>query len=253
MRRIRATIAYDGTDYHGWQSQQGLVTVQQTLEDVLAIVEEKPVEVFASGRTDAGVHAQGQVVAFDLENPIPCGSLRKAVNRWLPRDIRVLEFREAAVETFHPRYDAIAKTYEYRIYRGEVCPPMLHRYVYHHPFPLNEELMNAAAPLLVGEHDFRAYAATNPQASDNKVREIFSSVGESCRDRHEWVYRVRGSGFLKHMVRNIIGVLLQVGQGNVTDEGVVARLRPGCGIPAGPRAAPQGLTLVSVEYPEALE
>jgi tRNA pseudouridine38-40 synthase len=246
-RRIRATIAYDGTAYHGWQAQPGLVTIQQTLEDVLKIVEERPVQVAASGRTDAGVHAHGQVIAFDLDNPIPCDNLRKAVNRLLPRDIRILDFAETH-EAFNPRYDAIAKTYEYRIYRGEVCPPMLHRYVYHHPFPLDEDLMNAAAPLLEGEHDFRAFAAKNPQASENKVRTIYSSVGESRGDRNEWVYRVRGSGFLKHMVRNIVGVLLQVGQGNVTNDGVVARLRPGCGIPAGPRAAAQGLALVSVEY-----
>ncbi len=247
-RRIRATIAYDGTAYHGWQAQPGLVTIQQTIEDVLTIVDERHVEAAASGRTDAGVHAHGQVIAFDFENPIPCENLQKALNRLLPRDIRVVDVADTHAD-FHPRFDAIAKTYEYRVYRGEVCPPMLHRYVLHHPYPLNEDWMNAAAPLLEGEHDFHAFAAKNPQAGENKVRTIFSSVGESRKDRNEWVYRVRGSGFLKHMVRNIVGVLLQVGRGNVTNKGVVARLQPGCGIPCGPRAEPQGLSLVSVEYP----
>jgi tRNA pseudouridine38-40 synthase len=253
MRRIRVTIAYDGTAYHGWQSQPGLVTIQQTIEDVLAVVEGKPVQIMASGRTDAGVHAHGQVAAFNLHNRIPCDNLRKAVNRLLPHDIRIVDCRVAASESFHPRFDATAKTYEYRLYRGEVCPPMLRRYVAHHPYPLNEAAMNEAARLLEGEHDFRAYAATDPQAGENKVRTIYSSIGESRTAEDLWVYRVRGTGFLKHMVRNIVGVLLQVGQGNVTNEGIAARLQPGCGIPAGPRAAASGLALVSVEYPEDLE
>jgi tRNA pseudouridine38-40 synthase len=253
MRRIRATVAYDGTDYHGWQSQPGLVTVQQTIEDALARVEGKPVELVASGRTDAGVHAHGQVAAFSLENPMPHYNLRKVLNRMLPPDIRILECRDAARETFHPRFDAIAKTYEYRIHRGEVCPPMLQRYVYHHPFPLSEDLMTAAAPLFEGTHDFRSFAAKNPKASDDKVRTVFSSRAEWRPEESLWIYRVRGSGFLKYMVRNIVGVLLQVGMGNITQAGVLARLDARNRIPSGPTVAPSGLALVSVEYPEALE
>lgn len=253
MRRIRVTIAYDGTAYHGWQTQDGCVTIQQTIEDALAIVEGKPVPLTASGRTDAGVHAHAQVGAFDLENRIPCYNLRKALNRLLPRDIRIVDCTVAATESFHPRYDATAKNYEYRMHCGEVCPPMVQRYAYHHPFPLDLEKMNAAAPLLEGTHDFRSFAAKNPHAGENKVRTIFSSRGEWRRDEQQWIYRVRGSGFLKYMVRNIVGVLLQVGVGNVSHEGIRARLRAGSGIPAGPTAPANGLCLVSVEYPEALE
>src|SRR5258708_7080805 len=120
MRRIRIDLAYDGTDYHGWQVQPGLPTIQGTLEDVIANIEGKRVQVAGSGRTDAGVHALAQVAAFSLENPLPVANLRKAMNRLLPRDIRLTCAQEVLLD-FHPRFDAKAKTYEYRIYRGEVC------------------------------------------------------------------------------------------------------------------------------------
>jgi tRNA pseudouridine38-40 synthase len=249
-RRIRIDVAYDGTAYKGWQVQPGLPTIQQALEEVVSGIEGKPVHVAASGRTDAGVHAIGQVAAFTLENPIPCDNLRKAINRLLPEDIRIM--RVAVVHAdFHPRFDAIAKTYEYRIWRPEICPPMERRFVHHHPYPLDEQALHQAAPLLEGEHDFSAFAASDDSdhAGESKVRTIFSS--RSHRDGDKLIYRVRGSGFLKHMVRNILGVLLQVGRGNIAREGVEARLQPGCGIPAGPTAPARGLFLISVEYPNA--
>src|SRR5579883_1989543 len=140
MRRIRITVSYDGTEYHGWQVQPGLATIQGTLETVLGEMEGSPVHVEGSGRTDAGVHALAQVAAFSLKNPIPAPNLKKAMNRVLPRDIRVLDVAEAA-ENFHPRFDAIAKTYEYRILRAEICSPFERRYVHHHPYPLNEAAM----------------------------------------------------------------------------------------------------------------
>src|SRR6202140_4750623 len=132
MRRIKITLAYDGGPYHGWQVQPGLPSIQGTLEQIGSGIEGQPVHVAGSGRTDAGVHALAQVAAFSLANPIPLPNLRKAMNRLLPADIRVLEAEEAAAD-FHPRYAATAKTYEYRIFRAEVCPPFEHRYVYHHP------------------------------------------------------------------------------------------------------------------------
>jgi len=247
MRRIKILVSYDGTDYHGWQVQPGLPTIQGVLEQVIAQIEGRSVPVAGSGRTDAGVHAIGQVAAFSIENPIPVDNLRRAVNRLLPRDIRVLSAEEAALD-FHPRFQAKRKTYEYRIFRGEICSPFERRYVCHHPYPLATEEMTAAAPLLEGQHDFAAFAASDDrdELELSKVRSIFCSRLTLEGDR--LTYRVTGSGFLKHMVRNIVGVLLEVGKGNLDQAGFLARLQPGCAIPAGPTAPARGLFLESVEY-----
>lgn len=247
MRRIRTTVSYDGTDYHGWQVQPGLATIQGTIETVLAEIEGAPVHVDASGRTDAGVHALAQVAAFSLANPIPVENLRKAMNRLLRRDIRVLDAAETA-EDFHPRYAAVAKTYEYRILRAEICSPFERRYVHHHPYPLDEQRIVELARLLEGEHDFSAFAASDErdELGLSKVRRIYSSV--ACLQGDRLIYRVRGSGFLKHMVRNIVGVLLEAGKGNLQREDILARLQAGCSVAAGPTAPARGLFLISVEY-----
>jgi tRNA pseudouridine38-40 synthase len=248
MRRIRVTISYDGTDFHGWQIQPGLSTIQAEIERVLSEIEGAPVHVTASGRTDAGVHALAQVAAFDLSNPIPAENLLRAMNRLLPRDIRVLHAAEAPAD-FHPRYAALAKTYEYRVLRAEICPPFERRYVYHHPYPLDETRMIELAPMLEGDHDFSAFAASDErdELGLSKVRTIFSS--RLVRDGDRLLYRVRGSGFLKHMVRNIVGVLLEIGKGNLTREDLAVRLQPDHAIPPGPTAPARGLFLVNVEYP----
>jgi tRNA pseudouridine38-40 synthase len=248
MRRIKIQLSYDGTDYHGWQVQPGLATIQGTLEEALSEIEGQPVQVAGSGRTDAGVHALAQVAAFSIGNPIPVENLLRAMNRLLPRDIRVTRAEEAPFD-FHPRFQAKAKTYEYRIFRAEICPPFERSYVYHHPYPLHVEEMIAAAPLLEGEHDFTAFAASDERdelPGNSKVRSIFCSRLAQESDR--LIYRVTGSGFLKHMVRNIVGVLLETGKGNVDRAGVMARLDPGCAIPPGPTAPARGLFLISVEY-----
>jgi tRNA pseudouridine38-40 synthase len=247
MRRIRTTLTYDGTDFHGWQVQPGLPTIQGALETVLAEIEGAPVAVDGSGRTDAGVHALAQVAAFSLKNPIPVENLQKAMNRLLPRDIRVTQASEAP-EVFHPRFDAKQKTYEYRIFRAEVCPPFLHRYVYHHPFPLFETRICELAQLLEGEHDFSAFAASDEkdELGHSKVRRVF--VSQAKRENDLLIYRVTGSGFLKHMVRNIVGVLMQAGKGNVDRLAIEKRLQAGCGIAAGPTAPARGLFLVNVDY-----
>jgi tRNA pseudouridine38-40 synthase len=247
VRRIKILISYDGTDYHGWQVQPGLPTVQSVLEAVISGIEGREVPVAGSGRTDAGVHALAQVAAVSIENPIPVENLRRAMNRLLPRDIRVLSVEEAALD-FHPRFQAKRKTYEYRIFRGEICSPFERRYVCHHPYPLNVEEMIRLAPLLEGEHDFAAFAASDErdELELSKVRTIFCSRLELGGDR--LIYRVTGSGFLKHMVRNIVGVLLEVGKGNVDRAAFLARLEPGCEIRPGPTAPARGLFLMSVEY-----
>lgn len=250
MRRIRLTVAYDGTDYHGWQVQPGLETIQGVLERVLTEIEGQPVHVAGSGRTDAGVHALAQVAAATVTNPIPVGNLRRAMNRLLPAAIRITQVEEAGA-AFHPRYDAVAKTYEYRIWRSEICPPFDRRYVHHYPYPLDLPPMIRAARVLEGMHDFSAFAAADDRDSlgHSKVREIFSSCLDQKGDL--LVYRVRGSGFLKHMVRNIAGTLIEVGKGNLEPAGIETLLTPGHEGKSGPRLPACGLFLVSVEYPPA--
>jgi tRNA pseudouridine38-40 synthase len=247
MRKLRFEVAYEGTDFNGWQVQPGLPTVQGVLEDVIGKIEGKPVRVIGSGRTDAGVHALAQVAAVSLENPIPADNFRRAVNRLLPSSVRVTCVREAP-EDFHPRFHALRKNYEYRVFRDEVCPPFGRRFLLHYPYRLNEAAMISAAPLLEGEHDFSAFAAAddNDALNASKVRTIFRSTLD--RAGKMMVYRVTGSGFLKHMVRNIIGVLFEVGKGNLSTSDVLARLAPASGIRPGPTAPASGLFLMSVEY-----
>ncbi len=247
MRRIRITVAYDGTEFNGWQVQPGLPTVQGWLETVVSEIEGTEVQVHGSGRTDAGVHALAQVAAFSLNNPIPCDNLRKAINRLLPRSIRVTSVEESGAD-FHPRFQAKAKTYEYRIWREEICPPMRRLYVCCHPYPLDEAALFDAAVLLEGEHDFTAFSASDEkdELGGSKVRCIFSS--RAWREGGELVYRVRGSGFLKHMVRMMMGTLVEVGKGNLTRDDLLARLEPGFAGKAGPAMPASGLCLMSVEY-----
>jgi len=249
MRRIKITLAYDGTDFHGWQVQPNLPTIQGVLQQVLAEIEGRPVHVTGAGRTDAGVHALAQVAAFDLVNPIPVENLRRAMNRLLPPQIRVLEVQQARPD-FHPRHQALSKTYEYRIWRTEICPPFERRYVHHFPYPLDEPRIMEAAPLLVGEHDFTAFAATDERDREggSKVRRIFASQLDRRGDR--LVYRVTGSGFLKHMVRNIVGTLLRIGRGNLDAAGLRMLLESGKPAGAGPTAPACGLFLIEVRYAE---
>jgi tRNA pseudouridine38-40 synthase len=198
------------------------------------------VHVAGSGRTDAGVHALRQVAAFTIANPIPLPNLRRAVNRLLPPAIRVLSAEEVSAD-FHPRFDAKSKTYEYRILRGEVCSPFEWPYVHHYPYPLREEPMIQLAAVFEGQHDFTAFAASDDRDTEgkSKVRTVFRSVLE--RRGEQLVYRIRGSGFLKHMVRNIVGTLIDAGRGNVKDITVLPE-RCGATAPA------KGLFLVEVEY-----
>ena len=240
MRRIRIKLAYDGTGFYGWQVQPDLPTIQGTLERIVSEIEGTPVHVAGSGRTDAGVHALEQVAAFSIVNPIPVSNLRHAVNRLLPPAIRVLEVEEAPLD-FHPRFQATAKTYEYRIVRTETCSPFEWAYVHHYPYRLDEDRMCRLARTFEGEHDFTAFAASDERDAEgrSKVRTIYSSVLE--RQPGRLTYRVRGSGFLKHMVRNIVGTLIEAGKGNVADP---------CTLPArtGPTVPAKGLFLMSVEY-----
>jgi len=240
MRRIKTRIAYDGGGFHGWQVQPGLPTIQGVLEQAVAEIEGQPVQVAGSGRTDAGVHALGQVAAFTLENPIPLPNLRRALNRLLPSTVRILTVDEVQPD-FHPRFDAHAKTYEYRMAREEVCSPFEWPYVHHYPYPLDEERMARLAAVFAGEHNFTAFAAADDSDGEgkSKVRTIYSSTLDRAAGR--LVYRVRGSGFLKHMVRNLVGTLIEAGKGNVADG-------PALPPQSGPTAPAKGLFLIEVEY-----
>ena len=249
-RNLKLTLSYDGFDFHGWQIQPGRLTIQGVLGACIERITGEKVLPQGSGRTDAGVHALAQVATFATSSPIPTRNLQIALNDILPAAIRVIALEEAA-SYFHARTSAKAKTYRYRIYRREVCPPFLARYVYHHPYPLDEAAVECAAVTVVGEHDFTSFAAvdsekgTEDQPSSN-VRTIFDSTWH--REGEELIYTVRGNGFLHHMVRNLVGTFLLVGKGSLTGEGLKRILQARDRSTAGATAPASGLYLVGVEY-----
>ena len=258
LRTLKLTISYDGYEYHGWQVQPGAPTVQGALAGVIEAVTGEKLLPQGSGRTDAGVHALAQVASFQTESPIPPENFRIVLNDRLPPAIRVLRVEEAAAG-LHARHSARAKSYEYRIYRGDICPPFLVRYVTHYPYPLDERSMAEAAPLVAGQHDFTSFAAADSdrthrlQESDSapprhvgNVRTIFESRLERQGDL--LVYRVRGDGFLHHMVRNLAGTFLLVGKGTLAPADVRRILELRDRSAAGPTAPASGLFLVAVEY-----
>jgi tRNA pseudouridine38-40 synthase len=247
-------LAYDGTGFHGWQVQPNCVTVQGELRDALARVTGEEVLPQGAGRTDAGVHALGQVASFSLAAPIPEANLVRALNRTLPASIRVLSAARMP-DDFHARHSAQGKTYEYRIFRGEICPPWLARYVYALNAPLDIEAMQNAAERVLGEHDFTSFAVTDP---DRQARDTAPAADNVRRlDRSHWIqepqlllYRVQGNGFLHHMVRNLVGTFLEVGRGNLQATEIPAILESRWRQRAGPTAPARGLFLVNVDYRE---
>ncbi len=272
----KLTVAYDGTDFRGWQVQPGQRTIQGELQAALGrVVGESPLPQ-GSGRTDAGVHALAQVASFALQARIPAESLRRALNRTLPEAIRVVE-ATTAEGSFHARHSATAKTYEYRVFlertasgRSVVCPPFLARYVYAYPWPLDFEALQEAARRFIGSHDFLSFAATDPDAATRAadygddgsadddpggrgaLRTIFESWWETqpMDDTSLFIYRVRGSGFLHHMVRNLVGTMLDVGRGYRRASEIPAMIAARARAAAGPTAPARGLFLHSVEYRE---
>lgn len=257
MRNLKVTLAYDGSEFSGWQAQPDAQTVQGTLASAIGRVTGEKVLPQGSGRTDAGVHALAQVASFRTGSVIPAGNLLIALNDILPGAIRVLKVEEAEAD-FHARHSARAKTYRFRMYREAVCPPFLARYVWHYPYPLNEGAMAEAAGLVVGEHDFTSFAAVDAEKSANhqaherppreasNVRRIFSS-GFS-RQGEEFIYSVRGNGFLHHMVRNLMGTFVLVGKGTLRPSDIGRILEAKSRSAAGATAAASGLYLVEVEY-----
>ena len=250
MRNLKLVLAYDGSEFSGWQIQPDAATVQGTLASAIGRLTGEKVLPQGSGRTDTGVHALAQVASFTTESPIPAQNLTKALNDILPPSIRVQEVTEAPPE-FHARKSARAKTYRYRMLRIPICPPFLARYVWHYPYPLDENAMRRAAGLVVGEHDFTSFAAVDQELSGeqedvSKVRRIFCSTWE--QDGEELVYTVRGSGFLHHMVRNLVGTFLLVGKGTLSPDDITRILEARNRSSAGATAPANGLSLVNVEY-----
>jgi tRNA pseudouridine38-40 synthase len=216
------------------------------LRDALARITGEDVLPQGSGRTDAGVHALGQVASFALAAPIPEANLVRALNRILPASIRVLSAVRVAND-FHARHSARAKTYEYKIFRGEICPPWQARYVYALNARLHVEAMQRCARMILGEHDFTSFAASDCDARSS-VRCLDASDWIEDPEAHLLRYRVRGNGFLHHMVRNLVGTFLEVGRGNLTETEFSAILAARSRDEAGPTAPARGLFLINVDY-----
>ena len=265
MHNIKLTIAYDGTDFHGWQMQPGKPTIQGELTDVARKLTQENVTIYAAGRTDAGVHALGQVAHFRTQSHLTPGEFQRAFNALLPPAIRVAATEEVGPD-FHARWQAQAKTYRYRIFRGRVVPPFAWRFVLHYPYPLDEEAMAEAARLFEGEHDFTSFAASTGSEDEdrdrNPLREIFRSAiarpaqlqggpaGPLAPESDELIYEVRGRSFLRYMVRKMVGTLIDVGKGRLKPEDIQTLFELRDRSKSGPTVPPHGLCLVSVEYPE---
>lgn len=243
VMRVKAVVAYDGTGYGGFQRQKNAPTIQAELERALEKLTQTSCPVLASGRTDAGVHAEGQVIAFDTAWRHPLPDLQRAMNALLPVQIAIMQMA-AAAPTFHPRYDALRRVYRYTIYRGAVRNPFVARYSLHVERTLNLEAMQAAAALLVGKYDFIAFGS--PPVGDNSVREVCRAA---WTQQEAWLYfDIEGNAFLYRMVRMVVGSLLRVGYGVLSPEAFGEILRGRERRKAGPAVAPQGLCLKRVLY-----
>ena len=241
--RVKATVAYDGTDFVGLQRQAMGRTVQGVLEDALEEIFGTRVRVLAAGRTDAGVHAEGQVIAFDTEWRHKLSDLQRALNAGLPQDCVVREL-DRTEDAFHPRYDASSRRYRYTIYQAPVRSPLLRRTSLHCKAPLDLDAMREATAGIIGEHDFAAFG--RPTTGDVTVRRI---IGADWMSTPPWLFfEIEANAFLFRMVRSIVGTLLQVGQGKISPERVLEILASRDRSQAGKTAPAHGLCLVEVSY-----
>jgi tRNA pseudouridine38-40 synthase len=244
MRNLKLTLAYDGTEFHGWQIQPNLPTVQGTLQSALEKLFNHSVNVTGSGRTDAGVHAQGQVANVETIRSIDTDATLRGLNALLPPTIRVWQVEEVAPD-FHSRRSATSKIYEYHIWRQHIVSPFHCRYVYAYPYAMDAAAVDEATALFLGTHDFTSFCATASEIED-RVRTIFEA--EWQRGAEEWVFKIRGSGFLQYMVRTIVGTLLYVGAGKFSPQDVVTIFEAKDRKRAGPCVPAQGLHLIRVNY-----
>src|SRR3989440_2030041 len=254
MRYFKLTIAYDGTDFHGWQMQANKPTIQGEIVGVLRQLTQENVVLHGTGRTDAGVHALGQVGSFRTQSHLSAQNFQRALNALLPPAIRIVSSEEVGPD-FNARWSATGKIYRYRLYRGRVVPPFLHRYVLHYPFPLDENKMRDAAARFVGVHDFTSFAASTGSEDDDKERsterEIFATELARTADNEELVFTVRGRSFLRYMVRKMVGTLLDVGRAKLAPADIDRLYELRDRSKSGPTVPPQGLVMVEVEHDEA--
>jgi tRNA pseudouridine38-40 synthase len=222
MQTIKLTIAYDGSGFHGWQLQPGLPTIQGALQDALRQITQEPITIQGASRTDAGVHAQGQVAHFKTRSTLDPHEIQRGMNALLPPTIRIVAAQEVG-QDFHARWLAQGKTYRYRIYRGEVLPPFDHRRAFHYPWPLDEAAMSAAARAFAGQHDFTSFAASTGSEEDDKDRD---------------------------MLRKIVGTLIEVGRGRLAPTDIPEIFAARDRSRSGPTVPPEGLYLVALEYPD---
>ncbi len=245
MKRIKLTVAYEGTNYCGWQVQPNGITIEEVLNRTLSELLGEQIQVIGASRTDAGVHSLGNVAVFDTETRIPAEKICYALNQRLPEDI-VVQSSCQAPEDFHPRRCYSEKTYEYRILNRKIPIPTLRRNTYFYYRELNLENMQKAAAFLVGEHDFRSFCSVRTSAEDT-VREILSCTVENSRDSIVTI-RVTGTGFLYNMVRIIAGTLISVGIGEFAPESIPEILQKKDRGAAGPTAPAHGLTMIGINY-----
>lgn len=252
-RNIRLLIAFDGTHFKGWQRQNGFPTIQETLEDNLAVITNSPVTLHGAGRTDAGVHAAGMVANFLTPSAIPCDGLRDGLNSMLPKDIRILGADEPG-DDFHSRFSAAGKTYCYNFFTGKVQMPMERLYTAHCKGLFNPEPVSRALEHIRGTHDFSSFEAVGSRdpevrAERGAVRTIYRAQLEAYQNRADaWKFTFTGNGFLRHMVRNLVGTLMQVGSGRITPDRFREVVENKDRKQAGPTAPAHGLTLEKVHY-----
>jgi tRNA pseudouridine38-40 synthase len=244
MRNLKLTIAYDGTEFHGWQIQPQLRTVQSELQQAFQKLFNHEVNVTGSGRTDAGVHAHAQVANVETIRTMDAGAVLRGANALLPREIRITSVEEAGPD-FHARRSARSKTYEYRLWRNPIVSPFHCRYVYAFRHPLDPDAMDQAARYFLGSHDFTSFCAAATEVQD-RTRNIFEASWE--RSDPIWVFRIRGNGFLQYMVRTITGTLLDIGQGRRRPIEVLDIFEARDRRLAGPSLPAHGLHLIQVEY-----
>jgi tRNA pseudouridine38-40 synthase len=253
MRNIKLTIAYDGADFHGWQAQPGVATIQGAIHDAARRILQENIVVHGASRTDTGVHALGQVAHFKTRSVLSATEIQRALNALLPPAIRIIVAEEVGPE-FHSRWCAQGKTYRYRMHRGQVLPPFEYRRALHYPWGLDEIAMAAAARHFEGEHDFTSFAASSGSEDDDRDRNmsriLYSSEVIRKPGQDEIVYVVRGKSFLRYMVRKIVGTLIEVGKARLTPDDIPQLFELRDRSRSGPTVPPEGLYLVELEYPD---
>jgi len=277
MQNIKLTVAYDGAEFHGWQIQPGLATIQGTLADAARKITQEKIFVHGASRTDAGVHALGQVAHFKTHSNLTADEFRRALNAVMPPQIRVMAAEEVGPD-FHSRWQSLSKTYRYRLFRGRVLPPFEYRRVLHFPWPLDEAAMAEGARVFEGTHDFTSFAASSGSEDDDKDREMNREIYRSEIIGHSYAafgaqleasaegektfgvetneppreihYEVHGKSFLRYMVRKIVGTLLEIGKGKLKPADIAAIFEMKDRSRSGSTVGPEGLYLVSLEYPD---